>query len=156
LAQAPDTCCASTVELESVSRAAGGRLLLRSTLVDTDPRRAMYRSPFLDGEAGEAAGGQPEQQGRQQDVRQDQAPPVQQQQGQPGQSAALAGAGLQRLESLTAGLSDKELRRKTFMSGVGSCCASIRVHIGVWLSREMLGMAPRVMGAGLSPTAAGA
>lgn len=95
LAQNQETCRQSTVELESVLKhQPGGRVLLRSTLVDTDLRRCMYQAPFLDGEE-----------------------PEEQQQHAAAEGAGGAGRRVQRLESLTLEYSNRELKKKVMHSG---------------------------------------
>jgi len=95
-----------TVELESVQKnQAGGRARLRCTLVDTDQRRAMYQTPFLDGDlaadVGDEDGGS--------------------EQGGGQCSEDDPRAMVQRLQSTTEGLSQAELRQKALLSGEARC-----------------------------------
>lgn len=83
---------------------AGGRARLRCTLVDTDQRRAIYQTPFLDGDLAEDVGdedGGSEQGG-----------------GQCSEDDPRA--MVQRLQSTTEGLSQAELRQKALLTGEAS------------------------------------
>lgn len=102
-----------TVPLEGVHKGqAGRRAVLRCTLVDTDPRREMYQTPFLDGDFAE-------------DV------------GEEADSGSEAGGGrssqdeqramVQRLQSTTEGLSQAELRHKAMLTGTRAV-----VLMGLW------------------------
>lgn len=97
----------NSVDLDSmVKHQPGGRAVLRSTFVDTDMRRAMYRAGFVEDGEGAAAGG-----------------------GGDAEPAAASGGGdagpaLSRLESSTEAYTGVELRMKALKSGAafGAIC----------------------------------
>lgn len=94
-----EACRSASVELESVAKQLpAGRVHLRSTLIDTDLRRAAYQAPFAQDGSSSTAG----------DAAIKAAP---------AQVPAAAGGDptprLQRLESATEQWSERELRKKT-------------------------------------------
>lgn len=98
-----EACRSASVELESVAKQLpAGRVHLRSTLIDTDLRRAAYQAPFAQDGSSSTAG----------DAAIKAAP---------AQVPAAAGGDptprLQRLESATEQWSERELRKKTRKTG---------------------------------------
>lgn len=95
---------------------AGGRARLRCTLVDTDQRRVMYQTPFLDGDlaedVGDEEGGSERGSGR--------------------SSLDEPRALVQRLQSTTEGLSPAELRQKALLTGAGGGRAGQSVQVEGW------------------------
>ncbi|KAI3436798.1 hypothetical protein D9Q98_006208 [Chlorella vulgaris] len=90
LAHDPEACKRVTLELQGALKSQpAGRIMLRSTLVDTDVRRSMYQAPLAEEEEEEEA-------------------------QQPGGGGT--GPRLQRLESSTEGYSTRELARKALHS----------------------------------------